>query len=154
MQKRYPNSDQNGLQKGPQKWATISNMGSKRHPKMGFQKNIKKCWFSGPSNVAHVLQITAKSMKFKFWCWPPFGSHFGGVLGAQMEAKASKKVFQKNIKKRCPTWAKTGPQMGSQSGAKIVKNDVLGSPLHKGGSQVASRPPPSSILDRFWDHLF
>ena len=43
--------------------------------------------------------------------------------------------------------------MGSQNGAKIVRNDVLGSPLHKGGSQVASRPSPRSILDRFWDNV-
>ena len=37
-------------------------------------------------------------MKFKFWFWPPSGSHFGGVLGVQMEAKAIKKPLQKNIK--------------------------------------------------------
>ena len=43
----------------------------------------------------------------------------------------------------------TGPQMGFQNGACIIRNDVLGSPLHKGVSQVASTPSPRSVLDRF-----
>ena len=38
---------------------------------------------------------------------------------------------------------------GSQSGSKIVRKDVLEAPLHEGGSQVASRIPPGSILERF-----
>ena len=54
MQKWYPKSHQNCLQKGPQKWAKIIKMGSKSHPKMGFRKNIEKWWFSAPLNVAQV----------------------------------------------------------------------------------------------------
>ena len=49
--------------------------------------------------------------------------------------------------KMSPNWF----QRGSQNGAKIVKNDVLEAPRFKGGSQVASRGPPGSILERFWD---
>ena len=63
------------------------------------------------------------------------------------------KTYQKNNKNWYPTWAKTGPQMGSQSGAKIAQNDVLGSTPHKGGSQAASRPPSRSILKVFWHDL-
>ena len=37
--------------------------------------------------------------------------------------------------------------------SKIVKTDVLGQPLHTGGSKVASRPLQKLILDRFWDDL-
>ena len=48
-----------------------------------------------------------------------------------------------------PNWS----QRGSQNGAKIVKNEVLEAPCFKGGSQVASRAPPGSILERFWDHF-
>ena len=48
-----------------------------------------------------------------------------------------------------PNWS----QRGSQNGAQIVKNEVLEAPCFKGGSQVASRPPPGSILERFWDHF-
>ena len=92
-------------------------------------------------------------MKFRFWFWPPFGSHFGGVLGAQMEAKAIKKPLQKNIKKMMPKMSPNWSQRGSQNGAKIVKNEVLEAPCFKGGSQVASRPPPGSILERFWTIL-
>ena len=44
-------------------------------------------------------------------------------------------------------------QRGSQNGAKIVTKGVLEAPCFKGGSQVASRAPPGSILERFWDHL-
>ena len=46
-------------------------------------------------------------------------------------------------------WSDFGPQ----NGAKIVKNEVLEAPCFKGGSQVASRAPPGSILERFWDHF-
>ena len=51
--------------------------------------------------------------------------------------------------KMTPNWS----QRGSQNGAKIIKNEVLEAPCFKGGSQVASRPPPGSILERFWDHF-
>ena len=92
-------------------------------------------------------------MNFSFWFWPPFGSHFGGVLGAQMEAKAIKKPLPKNIKKMMPKMSPNWSQRGSQNGAKSVKNEVLEAPCFKGGSQVASRAPPGSILERFWDHF-
>ena len=90
-------------------------------------------------------------MNCSFLFWPSFGSHFGGVLGAQMEAKTIKKPSQKNIKKMMPKITPNWSQRGSQNGAKIVKNEVLEAPCFKGGSQVASRPPPGSILERFWD---
>ena len=86
-------------------------------------------------------------MNFSFWFWLPFGVHFGGVLGAQMEAKAIKKPLQKNIKKMMPKMTPNWSQRGSQNGAKIVKNEVLEAPCFKGGSQVASRAPPGSMLD-------
>ena len=92
-------------------------------------------------------------MIFVFWSWVPFGSHFGGVLGVQMEAKAIKKPLQKNIKKMMPKMTPHWSQRGSQNGAKIIKNEVLEAPCFKGGSQVASRPPPGSILERFGDHF-
>ena len=92
-------------------------------------------------------------MNFRFWFLHPFGYHFGAVLGAQMESKAIKKPPQKNIKnmmlKMTPNWS----QRGSQNGAKIVKNEVLEASCFKDGSQVASRDPPGSILERFWDHF-
>ena len=81
-------------------------------------------------------------MKFSFRFWPPFRFHFGGVLGGQMEAKAIKKPSQKNIKNMMPKMTPNWSQRGSQNGAKIVKNEVLEAPCFKGGSQVASRPPP------------
>ena len=68
-----------------------------------------------------------------------------------MEAKAIKKHFQKNIKNMIPKMSPNWSQRGSQNGAKIIKNEVLEAPCFKGGSQVASRAPPGSILERFWD---
>ena len=85
--------------------------------------------------------------------WHPFGSHFGGVLGGQMEAKAIKKPPQKNIKNIIPKMNPNSSQRGSQNGAEIVNNEVLEASCFKGGSQVASRAPPGSILERFWDHF-
>ena len=70
-----------------------------------------------------------------------------------MEAKAIKKPSQKNIKKTMPKMIPKWSQRGSQNGAKIFTNEVLEAPCFKGGSQVASRAPPGSILDRFWDHF-
>ena len=96
-------------------------------------------------------------MIFKSWFWPPFGSHVGGVLGAQMEAKAIKKPSQKNIKKMMPKMTPNWSQRGSQNGVKIVKNEVLEAPCFKGGSQVASRPPSrinfGEVLGPLWDHF-
>ena len=48
-----------------------------------------------------------------------------------------------------PNWS----QRGSQIGAQIFKIQVLEAPCFKGGSQAASRAPPGSILERFWDHF-
>ena len=70
-----------------------------------------------------------------------------------MEAKAIKKPLQKNIKKMIPKMRPNWSQRGSQNGAKIVKNEVVEAPCFKGGSQMTSRAPPGSILERFWDHF-
>ena len=70
-----------------------------------------------------------------------------------MEAKAIKKPSDKNIKKMMPKMTPNWSQRGSQNGAKIVKNEVLEAPCSKDGSQEASRAPPGSILERFWDHF-
>ena len=85
-------------------------------------------------------------MIFWFWCWPPFGSHFGGLLGAQMEAKAINKPAQQNIKKWCPTWAQTGPKGGPKMEPKSSK---MRSWKHL-ASRVAPKWPPDPLQDRFW----
>ena len=149
MQKRFPKSDPHVFQKGPQKRATIIKMDSKSDPKMGFQKTLKNDDFQPSQMWLKCCKKQSKSMNFNFWFWPPFGFHFGGVLGAQMEAKAIKKPFQKNVKQMMP---KMSPNW-SQNGAKIVKSEVLEAPCFQGGSQVASRAPPGSILERVWDHV-
>ena len=74
-------------------------------------------------------------------------------MGAQMEAEAFKKALQKNIKKMIPKMTPNWSQRGSPNGSNIIKNEVLEAPCFKDGSQVASRPPPGSILERFWNHF-
>ena len=74
-----------------------------------------------------------------------------------MDAKAIKKPLQKDIKKTkkkvMPAMSPNSSQRGSQNGAQIAKNEILEAPCFKGGSQVASRAPLGSILDRFGDHF-
>ena len=66
-----------------------------------------------------------------------------------MPSKSHLKKYQKNDTQNEP---KLVPK-GSQNGAKIVKSELLEASCFKGGSQVASRPPPGSILEGFWDHF-
>ena len=85
-------------------------------------------------------------MKFRFWFWPPFGFHFGGVLGVPTEAKAIKKPLQKIIKKWCPKWPQTGPKNNSQMESKLWK---MRSWKHL-VSRIAPKRPPDPLQDRFW----
>ena len=70
-----------------------------------------------------------------------------------MEAKAIKKASQKNIKNMMPKMTPNWSRRGSQNEAKIMKNEVLEAPCFKDGSQEASRAPPGSILESFWDNV-
>ena len=145
VSKRDPKSEL----KSP-KWAP------KAIPKQGSKKTSKNRDFQHthtPLDRALAAARARFSLFDKMCLWHPFGSHFVGVLGARMEAKAFKKPLQKNIKKMMPKMTPTWFQRGSQNGAKIVKNEVLEASCFKGGSQVASRAPPGSILERFWDHF-
>ena len=81
-----------------------------------------------------------------FVFWPPFGSHFGGVLGAQMEAKAIKKPFQKNIKnmmpKMTPNWSQRGFKMEPKSSKMKSWNHLV--------SRMAPKWRPETLQARFW----
>ena len=48
-----------------------------------------------------------------------------------------------------PQWS----QMGSQNGPKTVQNEVLEAYHFKAGSEVASRPPQGSVLERFGNNF-
>ena len=96
-------------------------------------------------------------MKIRSWFWTPFGSHFGGVLGAQMEAKAIKKPSQKNIKKH---YAQNEPKLVPKGTPKWSQNRQkwgLGSTLFQGwlpsGLQSPSRIDFGEVLGPFWDHF-
>ena len=62
-----------------------------------------------------------------------------------MEAKAIKKPPQKNTKNHAQNEPELVPKGGPELEAKSSKM--------KSSSQVESRAPPGSILERFWDHF-
>ena len=73
--------------------------------------------------------------------------------GAQIDENGAQEPCQKNITKWVPKMSPNWSPRGSQNGAKTIKNEVLEASCFKAGSQVASRPPPGSILERFGDHF-
>ena len=128
-------------------------MGFKSVPKRGLQKKHRKmtifstpeCGQSAVNNNKiddfHVLILTPS--------WVSFWRCFGPPNGDQGHQKTISKNIKNMMPKMIPNWS----QRGSQNGVKIVKNEVLEASCFKDGSQVASRDPPGSILERFWDHF-
>ena len=129
---------QNGFQKSSQ------NGVQKKHQKMRIFSTLK-CG----SSVVNTNKIKEFQVLILTPFWVSFWMSFGSPNGGQGHQKATSKKHQKMMPKMTPNWS----QRGSQIGAKIIKNEVLEGPCFKGGSQVASRPPPGSILERFWDHF-
>ena len=62
----------------------------------------------------------------------------------KLKPRPSKSHFRKTSKKWYPKWAQTGPK-GSPKWIQNCSKWGLG--------EVASRPPPGSILKRFWRHF-
>ena len=129
---------QHGLQKtspnGVQKKTTKNNHFS--NPECG-QSAVNKCKIDD----IHVLILTPS--------WVSFWRCVGSPNGGQSLQKGTSKNIKHMMPKMTPKWS----QRGSQNEAKIVKNEVLEASCFQGGSQVASRPPSGSILERFWDHF-
>ena len=153
MQKWFPKSDQNGLQKGPQKWAKITKMGSKSHPKTVFKKKSKNYDFQHPQMWLKCCKYKQKQWISAFVVDPLLGLILEVFWEPKWRLRPSKSHLKKNIKEMMPKMTPKWSQRGSQNGAKIVKNEVLEASCFKGGSQEASRPPLGSILERCWDHF-
>ena len=153
MQKLYPKSDQNGLQKGTPKQSQNHKNGlQKRSQKGGPKKHRKNTIFSTSEcsqSVINTHQFDDFQVLVLTPFWVSFWRCFGSPNGGQGHLKAISKKHQKMMPKMTPNWS----QRGSQNGAKIIKNEVLEASCFKDGSQVASRDPPGSILERFWDHF-
>ena len=81
--------------------------------------------------------------------WVSFWRCFGSPNGGQGHQKALSKKRKKNDAQNEPKLVPKGFPNWSQN----HQNEVLEAPYFKGGSQVASRAPPGSILERCWDHL-
>ena len=70
-----------------------------------------------------------------------------------MEAKAIKKLSQKNIKKMIPKMTPNWSQRGSQNGSKISsRRGALGifTEIPKAPRKIPKAPPPEPLQDRFW----
>ena len=158
MQKWYPKSDQNGLQKGPPKWAKITKMGSKSHSKTVFKKNIEKWPFSAPLNVAKVC----KGQQNRWFSCSGLGSLWGLFLGSFWEPKWRPKAWksgsQKSFKNRSKKWSIFdrfwGP-CGVPNGARKVqirapKSDLASSRVLR-GSRGRFGTYVWSFWDLFWD---
>ena len=129
---------QNGLQKPSQNWVP------KKQQKIMIFRTLE-CG----SCIANNSKIDEIQVLVLAPFWVSFWRCFGSPNGGQGQQKGTSKKHQKTMPKMSPNWS----QRGSQNGAKIIKNEVLEAPCFKGGSQVASRAPPGSILERFWDHF-
>ena len=150
MEKWYPKSDENGIQKGLQKWAKITKMCSQNHPKTGFQKNIEKMRiFSTPRPLWIELSFR-RELDFHFLIRCVFGTLLELILEVFWEAKwrpkPSKSRLKKTPKKRCPKWPKHGPKGGPKMEPKSSK---MRSWKHL-VSKMAPKRPPDPLQDRFW----
>ena len=119
----------------------------------GLKNNNEKHIIFSTLECGSCIVNNSKIDDFQVLILTPFWVSFWRYVGSPNGGQAIKKPFQKNIKKMMPKMTPNWSQRGSQNGAKIVKSEVLEAPCFKGGSQVASRPPPGSILERFWDHF-
>ena len=149
MQKWYPKSDQHGLQKGPQKVSQNHQNGFQKASQNGVPKKHRTIMIFSTLECGSSIVNNSKIDEIQVLVLAPFWVSFWRCFGSPNGSQGHQKAPSKNIKQMMPKMT----QRGSQNGAKIVKNDVLEAPCFKGGSQVAYRPPPGSILERFWDHL-
>ena len=149
MQKWFSKSDQTGLQKGPEKWAKVTNMASKSALKTGFQKNIETMMIFITPHLWIELWLQ-RELDFHFLIRCVFGTLLGLILEMLWDAKwrprPSKNHFKKTSKTWCQTWAQTGPKGGPKMEPKSSK---MKSWKHL-VSRVAPKWPPDPLQDRFW----
>ena len=93
-----------GAHRVPKGSPKSSKIGEKEVSKRYLQKGLQitsKIMISRTPGCGSSVVNNSKINAFMFSCWVPFGSLFGGVLGAQMEAKSmnmwSQKVIQKHV---------------------------------------------------------
>ena len=119
------------------------------------KKQRNNCDFQHPHTPLDraLAAARARFSLFDKMCLWPFWVSFWRCFGRPNGGQGHQKAISKNVKNLMPNMSPNWSQRGSQNGAKIVKNEVLEASCFKGGSQEASRPPPGSILNRFWDHF-
>ena len=123
MQKWYPKSDQNGLQKGPQKKTKIVKMGSQSALKRGFQKNIENMIiFSTPTPLWIELSC-GRELDFHLLIRCVVGTLLALILEVFWELKwrprPSKSHLKKNIFK---TDAQHEPKLVPKGVPKWIQN--------------------------------
>ena len=87
------------------------------------------------------------------WFWTPFGCHFGGVLGAQMEARSFKKRFWKVSQNYDQTMISFWSILGSLLGFKMDPERVHKGLLAQVGLPGGPRGSPGADFERIFDHF-
>ena len=142
LQQRYPQSDQNGIQSGPQK---SPNPGCKKKLRIHVMVWTPEC----ASSVVNTSKIDEIQVLFFASFWVSFWRCFGSPLGGQGHQKATSK---KRPKKYAQNEATLVPK-GTQNGPKTAKNEVLEASHFQGWFPSGFQTPQGSILERFWHHF-
>ena len=121
----------------------IENVSLLRSPT--WLNHSKYCGFRAFRILERVSKKGSKNASKRAPKWSP--------SGAQIDENGAREPSQKNSKKMVPKMHPNWPPRASQNGAKTVKNEVLEASCFKVDSQVASRPRPGSVLERFGHHF-
>ena len=156
MQKWYPKSDQNCLQKGPKSEPKPPKWVPKAIPKEGSKKASKKIIFSIPEcgqSVVNRNKIEEIQPLVLAPFWVSFWRCFGSPNGGQGHQKAPSKTHLKNDAQNDPKVVPKGVPKWSQNHQKWG----LGSTLFQGwlpsGLQTPSRIDFGEVLGPCWDHF-
>ena len=162
MQKWYPKSHQNGLQKGPQKRTKTTKMGSKSHPKMGFQQKHRTIMIFSTLNCGSCIINNSKIDDFHVLIltpfWVSFWRCFGSPNGGQGHQKATSKKTLQNYTRNEPKLVPKGVPQWSQNRQKWGLRSTLSEGGLPSGLQSPSRidfgevlgPFSSVFLTYFW----
>ena len=169
MWKRYPQSDQNGLQKGPQKRPQIAKMWSRSPPKIRSLKKHQKLIPKVTQKVTFLKAPTCLNHS-KYWCFRTFHVLCRVAQTASNQAQkrvpkyigpkwtpnrwkchpeAVSKKHQKMMSKMSPNWPPNGVPKWSQNRQKWCLGVTSAQGWLPSGPQTSSEIDFRQVLGRF-----